>query len=76
MGFFLASIRKAEMPAKGAAAAATTAKQPRSPISRRQIETVVSRSVAIISLVFAVFYQRYVMRRDLEGASTVLRDQR
>lgn len=31
---------------------ATAAKQPRSPISRRQIETVVSRSVAIISLVF------------------------
>lgn len=30
----------------------------------------------LISLVFAVFYQRYVMRRDLEGASTVLRDQR
>ncbi|MEV4454967.1 carbohydrate ABC transporter permease [Microbispora sp. NPDC004025] len=29
-----------------------------------------------ISLVFALFYQRYVMRRDLEGASTVLRDQR
>ncbi|GAB3909125.1 hypothetical protein GCM10027612_84580 [Microbispora bryophytorum subsp. camponoti] len=30
----------------------------------------------LISLVFAVLYQRYVMRRDLEGASTVLRDQR
>lgn len=30
----------------------------------------------LISLVFALFYQRYVMRRDLEGATTVLRDQR
>ncbi|WP_433501643.1 carbohydrate ABC transporter permease [Sphaerimonospora sp. CA-214678] len=30
----------------------------------------------LISLVFALLYQRYVMRRDLEGATTVLRDQR
>jgi signal transduction histidine kinase len=42
----------AAMAAKSPPAIATTAKQPRSPISRRQIETVVSRSVAIISVVF------------------------
>ncbi len=40
------------MPARNHAIVATTTKQPRSPISRRQIETVVSRSVAIIGLVF------------------------
>lgn len=40
---------RATAPAKG-----TTAKQPRNPISRRQIETVVSRSVAIFSVVFGV----------------------
>jgi len=42
----------AEMPAKTHEAAVATAKQPRSPISRRQIETVVSRSVGIVGLVF------------------------
>ncbi|MEO7122299.1 MAG: ATP-binding protein [Lacisediminihabitans sp.] len=41
------------MAARPAASAATTARQPRSPISRRQIETVVSRTVAIIGVVFA-----------------------
>ena len=30
----------------------------------------------VISLVFALFYQRFVMRRDTEGAITVMRDQR
>lgn len=30
----------------------------------------------LLSLVFALGYQRYVMRRDLEGATTVLREQR
>ncbi|MBX6384480.1 MAG: sugar ABC transporter permease [Microbispora sp.] len=36
----------------------------------------ISVVIFLISLVFALFYQRYVMRRDLEGASTVLGDQR
>ena len=41
------------MPAKTSAAVTNAvAKQPRNPISRRQIETVVSRSVAIFSVVF------------------------
>jgi len=40
------------MPARGPAIVASATKQPRSPISRRQIETVASRSVAIFSLVF------------------------
>ncbi|MBP2705546.1 sugar ABC transporter permease [Microbispora sp. RL4-1S] len=30
----------------------------------------------LISLVFALGYQRFVLRRDLQGATTVLRDQR
>ncbi|GAA1263504.1 sugar ABC transporter permease [Planotetraspora silvatica] len=30
----------------------------------------------LISLVFALAYQRFVLRRDLEGATTVMRDQR
>jgi signal transduction histidine kinase len=41
------------MPAKPAASTPIgTAKQPRNPVSRRQIETVISRSVAIFGLVF------------------------
>lgn len=42
------------MPTKGPAVVATATKQPRSPISRRRIETIVSRSVAVISLVFGI----------------------
>ncbi|WP_204060035.1 carbohydrate ABC transporter permease [Microbispora corallina] len=36
----------------------------------------ISVVIFLISLVFALLYQRYVMRRDLEGATTVLRDKR
>jgi raffinose/stachyose/melibiose transport system permease protein len=35
-----------------------------------------SITMFLISLVFALFYQRYVMRRDVEGALTVMGDQR
>jgi raffinose/stachyose/melibiose transport system permease protein len=35
-----------------------------------------SIAMFVISLVFALSYQRFVMRRDLQGAITVLRDQR
>jgi raffinose/stachyose/melibiose transport system permease protein len=36
----------------------------------------ISVAMFVISFVFAVFYQRFVMRRDLEGAITGIRDQR
>jgi raffinose/stachyose/melibiose transport system permease protein len=36
----------------------------------------ISIAMFIISLVFALFYQRFIMRRDIEGAITVMRDQR
>ncbi|MFC7642326.1 hypothetical protein ACFQX6_16245 [Streptosporangium lutulentum] len=36
----------------------------------------ISVVMVLISLVFALGYQRYVLRRDTEGAITVMRDQR
>jgi raffinose/stachyose/melibiose transport system permease protein len=36
----------------------------------------ISVAMFIISFVFAIFYQRFVMRRDIEGAITGMRDQR
>ncbi|WP_371778358.1 carbohydrate ABC transporter permease [Streptosporangium subroseum] len=36
----------------------------------------ISVAMFLISLVFALGYQRYVLRRDTEGAITVMRDQR
>lgn len=36
----------------------------------------ISVAMLLISLVFALFYQRYVMRRDLEGAITNMRGRR
>lgn len=36
----------------------------------------ISVAMFAISFVFALFYQRFVMRRDTEGAITVMRDQR
>lgn len=38
--------------------------------------TAISVAMFVISFVFAVFYQRFVMRRDVEGALTGMRDQR
>jgi raffinose/stachyose/melibiose transport system permease protein len=38
--------------------------------------TAISVAMFVISFVFALFYQRFVMRRDLEGAITGIRDQR
>ncbi|MFC0527862.1 carbohydrate ABC transporter permease [Phytohabitans kaempferiae] len=36
----------------------------------------ISVAMFLISLVFALFYQRFVMRRDIEGAITTMRDKR
>jgi raffinose/stachyose/melibiose transport system permease protein len=36
----------------------------------------ISVAMFVISFVFAIFYQRLVMRRDIEGAITGMRDQR
>ncbi len=38
--------------------------------------TAISVVMFLISFVFALFYQRFVMRRDIEGAITGMRDQR
>jgi raffinose/stachyose/melibiose transport system permease protein len=38
--------------------------------------TAISVAMFVISFVFAVFYQRFVMRRDLEGAMTGMREVR
>jgi raffinose/stachyose/melibiose transport system permease protein len=38
--------------------------------------TAISVAMFVISFVFAVFYQRFVMRRDLEGALTGMQDAR
>jgi len=38
--------------------------------------TAISVAMFIISFIFAIGYQRFVMRRDLEGAITGMRDQR
>jgi raffinose/stachyose/melibiose transport system permease protein len=38
--------------------------------------TAISVAMFVISFVFAIIYQRFVMRRDLEGAVTGMRDQR
>jgi raffinose/stachyose/melibiose transport system permease protein len=36
----------------------------------------ISMAMFVISLVFALFYQRFVLRRDIEGAITVKGDTR
>jgi raffinose/stachyose/melibiose transport system permease protein len=38
--------------------------------------TAISVAMFIISFIFAIFYQRFIMRRDIEGAITGMRDQR
>jgi raffinose/stachyose/melibiose transport system permease protein len=36
----------------------------------------ISVAMFLISLVFALFYQRFVLRRDIEGAVTTMGDNR
>jgi raffinose/stachyose/melibiose transport system permease protein len=45
---------------------------------RRQVgySGAISMVMFVISLLFAIGYQRFVMRRDIEGAITGMRDQR
>ena len=38
--------------------------------------TAISVAMFVISFIFAILYQRFVMRRDIEGAITGMRDQR
>jgi raffinose/stachyose/melibiose transport system permease protein len=38
--------------------------------------TAISVAMFVISFVFAIFYQRFVMRRDIDGAITGMRDKR
>jgi uncharacterized protein YidB (DUF937 family) len=51
-GFFRASIRMAGMPTSAAPRSAPQLKQPRNPISTKQVEAVISRSVAAAGFVF------------------------